>query len=253
MLLKPTGTVPHEGGRQFETGSEDYRLLHDWIAAGAIDDSGTAPALSTLSIAPERMQLEPAQSSLALQATARFADGTDRDVTRLCKWSSSDGSVATVARGGLVTRLKRGEAAITAEFCGRFATAKLLFRETVTGYQPQQIAEKNFVDRHVFAKLARLEIEPSPLCADAVFLRRATFDLTGRLPEPSDVRTFLADAQPDKRDRLIDQLLDSPRSPTGGREVERPSGQQPAVHGQVRLNEISRLDSCRDGRERSRR
>lgn len=210
ILLKATNTVPHEGGRQFDPQHADYQLLHRWIAAGAIDDSATAPALTTLVITPERQQLEPTQSSLALQVTARFADGSERDVTRLCKWSSSDDSVATVDRVGMVTRVKRGEAAITAEFCSRFATAKLLFRESVTGYQPPQIAEKNFVDKHVFAKLARLEIEPSPICADTVFLRRATFDLTGRLPEPSDVRAFVADSTPDKRDRLIDQLLDSP-------------------------------------------
>jgi len=210
ILLKATNQIPHAGGRLITVDSNDYRILQRWIAAGAIDDSATAPAIAALVITPDQQQLEPAQTSLALKVTARFADGVERDVTTLCKWSSSDDAVASVNRAGEVSRKRRGEAGITAEFCGRFATAKLLFRETVTGYQPPQIAAKNFVDRHVLAKLAQLEIEPSPLCSDIVFLRRATLDLIGRLPEPSDVRAFIADTQPDKRDRLIDQLLDTP-------------------------------------------
>lgn len=210
ILLKATNTVPHAGGRLFPVDSDEYRLLLEWIAAGATDDGATTPVLTALVITPEQQHLEPAQSSLSLQVTARFADGSERNVTALCKWSSSDDAVASVDRQGVVTRKRRGEAGITAEFCSHFATSKLLFRETVTGYQLPQIAQKNFVDKHVFAKLATLEIEPSPLCADTVYLRRATFDLTGRLPEPDEVRAFLADTQPDKRDRLIDRLLDSP-------------------------------------------
>ncbi len=210
ILLKATNQIPHAGGRLIAADSNDYRILHGWITAGANDDSSTAPAIAALVITPERHQLEPAQSSITLRVTARFADGVERDVTTLCKWSSSDDAVAGVNRQGEVNRKRRGEAGITAEFCGRFATSKLQFRETVTGYQSPQIAAKNFVDRHVLTKLAQLEIEPSPLCSDTVFLRRATLDLTGRLPEPSDVRAFLADTQPDKRERLIDQLLDSP-------------------------------------------
>ncbi len=210
LLLKGGNIVPHEGGRRFEIGSDDYRRIRDWIAAGAGDDGTTIPALSTLTMIPATMQLEPEQPSLVLQVTARFADGTERDVTTLCKWSSSADAVATVTHSGIVTRVKRGEAAITAEFCGRFATAPLLFRETVNGYRSTEIAQVNFIDRHIFAKLARLEIEPSPICSDATFLRRVSFDLTGRLPDGNEVRAFLADTQPDKRDRLVDQLLDSP-------------------------------------------
>jgi hypothetical protein len=55
-----------------------------------------------------------------------------------------------------------------------------------------------------------LQIEPSPVSSDAVFLRRVMIDLTGQLPTPDRVRAFLADTSADKRSRLIDQLLESP-------------------------------------------
>ena len=33
MLLKPTGAVPHKGGKRFEVDSVEYRILSEWIAA----------------------------------------------------------------------------------------------------------------------------------------------------------------------------------------------------------------------------
>src|SRR5205085_2436433 len=66
------------------------------------------------------------------------------------------------------------------------------------------------IDRLVFAKLRQLRIEPSPVAPDDEFLRRAFLDAIGKLPTPEEVRTFLADADPGKRDRLIGRLLDRP-------------------------------------------
>lgn len=53
-------------------------------------------------------------------------------------------------------------------------------------------------------------VQPAPRCDDATFLRRATLDLTGTLPEPQVVRAFLADPRSDKRARAVDALLASP-------------------------------------------
>jgi hypothetical protein len=51
---------------------------------------------------------------------------------------------------------------------------------------------------------------PAALCDDAGFLRRASLDLNGQIPTADDVRAFLADADPDKRVKLVDRLLASP-------------------------------------------
>ena len=69
----------------------------------------------------------------------------------------------------------------------------------------------NFVDELAAAKFQELGIEPSPLCDDATFLRRAYLDAIGVLPTADEARRFVADNQPDKRERLIDELLDRSR------------------------------------------
>ena len=53
-------------------------------------------------------------------------------------------------------------------------------------------------------------VEPAPRADDAEFLRRISLDLAGRIPRVAEVRDFLADSAPDKRQRLIEQLLDDP-------------------------------------------
>src|SRR5205085_4139469 len=69
---------------------------------------------------------------------------------------------------------------------------------------------KNFVDENVLAKWKVLHIAPSASCDDAEFMRRLFLDALGTLPTPQEVRDFLADASPDKRDKLVDTVLERP-------------------------------------------
>lgn len=54
-------------------------------------------------------------------------------------------------------------------------------------------------------------INPALMTDDETFLRRITLDLTGLIPTVGEVRTFRADTRPDKRLRIIDDLLNRPR------------------------------------------
>ncbi len=72
------------------------------------------------------------------------------------------------------------------------------------------VARRNFIDEQIFGKMERDGIPHAPMADDREFIRRVTLDLTGRLPSTSDLREFLADSAPDKRERLIARLLDSP-------------------------------------------
>jgi hypothetical protein len=64
------------------------------------------------------------------------------------------------------------------------------------------------VDRFVHDKLRNLRITPSGIASDEVFLRRAYIDIVGMLPNPQDLKNFLADKDPDKRRKIIDILLE---------------------------------------------
>jgi hypothetical protein len=70
--------------------------------------------------------------------------------------------------------------------------------------------QANFIDRYVFAKWEQLGVPPSDLCSDGEFLRRVTLDITGTLPTAAEAEQFLADKDPRKRARLVDELLDRP-------------------------------------------
>ncbi|MBI4877517.1 MAG: DUF1553 domain-containing protein [Acidobacteria bacterium] len=72
------------------------------------------------------------------------------------------------------------------------------------------LPRRNFVDLEIFDKMAAQNVLPARLSGDEEFLRRITLDLTGRIPAPAEIREFLADASPNKRDRWIDRRIDAP-------------------------------------------
>jgi hypothetical protein len=69
------------------------------------------------------------------------------------------------------------------------------------------IPRRNLIDVEIFDKLAKSNVPSAPLSTDAEFFRRIHLDLNGRLPEPAAVRAFVADANPDKRNAVIQELL----------------------------------------------
>src|SRR5262249_41484628 len=137
-------------------------------------------------------------------------DGTTRDVTRLTVVSGSDDAVAKVNAEGLVEFSQSGEVAILCRYLDNMQAVRLMFLEPKQGFAWSNPPENNFVDKHVFAKLKMLSIQPSELCTDQEFIRRAHLDLCGILPTPEDVKKFLADNNKDKRAKLIDALLERP-------------------------------------------
>ena len=60
----------------------------------------------------------------------------------------------------------------------------------------------------ILAKLKTLNLAPSPIAGDSIFIRRAFLDVAGILPTAEEVETFLNDKSFDKRDKLIDKLLE---------------------------------------------
>lgn len=89
-------------------------------------------------------------------------------------------------------------------------TGELLMQTAATLVPAQGIPRRNFIDQHLFDKMARAGVNSAPLSTDEEFLRRVTLDLTGRLPEPNTIRQFLQDTSANKRDQLVDRLIASP-------------------------------------------
>ncbi len=68
---------------------------------------------------------------------------------------------------------------------------------------------RNDIDRFVLAKLEAAGIAPAPPAARAVWLRRATFDLTGLPPTPGEIAAYLADTSSRAEETVVDRLLSS--------------------------------------------
>ena len=64
------------------------------------------------------------------------------------------------------------------------------------------------IDKLVFGRLERLDIQPANICTDAVFVRRVYLDVIGTLPTAQETRTFILDKDPNKHSTLIDNLLE---------------------------------------------
>ena len=208
ILTKPTGALPHKGGVRFDVGSEEYRLLSDWIAAGANPPTDNDPLIDNLEVQPVRTVLKNGEDR-QMTVLAHFSDGHVENVTRWAKYASTNESVALVDDMGRVTVVGQGEGSITAWYLSRIAIATITVPHAneIPKERFANAARGNFIDGIVLDKLKQLRLAPSPQASDEEFIRRAHIDTLGVLPLADRTRAFLADERPDKRDRLIDELL----------------------------------------------
>ena len=208
LLQKATGAIPHGGGSRFEPDGAEIKLISRWIQEGMRYNPEKEPVVTRIEIFPHNRVL-PKQATQQLVVTARFSDGTTRDITRMAEYKPNQPMMSEVDEHGLVT-LK--DMTGTTSVMIRFQEHVAVFMTTIPLGRPTDNlpSPENFIDKHVFAKLKVLGLPPSERCDDSTFLRRATLDITGRIPTLEQTRTFLADQRPDKRARKIDELLDSP-------------------------------------------
>ena len=208
ILRKPSMALPHGGGRRFAANSASYNLLLSWISSGVASPSLKDPMLVSVDVAPASQALAVGQK-IGIRATARYNNGSTRDVTALARIEVADDSVAEIAADGSVTAKAGGLAVILARYMGRSAVANLL-----VPYAPasslKSFQSNNYIDEIVASKWRQLGLRPAQLCSDTQFLRRVSLDLTGVLPKEEDIRAFAADTAADKRARVIDKLLDGP-------------------------------------------
>ena len=211
ILLKPTGALEHGGGVRFTTDSPEYRVLSGWIAAGTPPPKDDDPTVTKVEAIPSAVRFRPGQAQKVL-VRATYSDGRTADVTRWAKFGSTDETVAKVDEDGLVQVEGRGEAAVTVWFSGLVDLTTV----TVPSSSPPvasvfaEAPRRNPIDSINLRKLEALGIPPSPSCTDEEFLRRAFLDATGTLPPADRVDAFAADDFPEKRAKLVEDLMNSP-------------------------------------------
>jgi hypothetical protein len=211
ILLKPTYTIQHGGGRRFPVGSPEYQVISGWIAAGMPPPRDSDPRVVAVEVLPRHVTTrQGAEQQLLVRA--RYSDGHAEDVTRWAKYSTGDEGVANVDDFGHVKMRGYGEAPINVWYQSQvaFATLTVPFPSVLDAKIFRAAARHNYIDELVLNKLEALHIPPSRPTTDAEFLRRAYLDAAGILPTSAETEKFLADRSPDKRQRLIDELLSRP-------------------------------------------
>ncbi len=210
ILLKPTFSIPHGGGERFKVGSLEYEAILDWIREGATYDSAGSPRLKTLTVTPEEITLIGIGTTHQLKATGTYTDGSAEDLTRKVQYTANDESVVEVSPLGEIKTRRAGETAIMVRTLGKAIAARIAAVEKPPMANYPDVPGNNFIDELVFAKLKRMNIVPSELSSDQEFLRRVYLDATGMLPTLEETKQFLDSKDPDKRAKLIDELIDRP-------------------------------------------
>lgn len=209
LLLKPTMTIGHGGGKRLNVDSLEYKVLSEWIAGGLNPPGENDPRIVKLEVTPKAAT--PANGAeTQLRVVAQYSDGHAEDVTRWAKYGAADAGVASVDDDGRVKINGPGETAISLWYQSNVSFARIA-NPFPYDIKPEVFANApraNFVDDLIINKLQTLHIAPSAQSGDNEFVRRAYLDATGTLPTAREVAQFTGDPSPDKRARLIEALLE---------------------------------------------
>jgi hypothetical protein len=205
FLLKPTMQVPHGGGKRLSKNSVDHAILVAWLANGAPKPDSKTPTVTALEVFPKQ-RVGQSGFKQQLRVVATYSDDKTRDVTAWAKYDSMDEGMLDVSPSGLVSTQAAGQSSIMIRFEGQAEISMFVvpFAKNIplSGWK-----NNNFVDEHAAKKFKELGIEPSPLCDDPTFIRRAFLDATGSIPTVAQTRAFIDSKEPNKRQRLVDELL----------------------------------------------
>src|SRR5262249_47977114 len=171
LLLKASGGMAHAGGKRMEIGSDEYKLIRRWIAAGTPFSDGKDLEVKKITVYPEQ-RIVNRNNRQQFAVYAHYSDGSIVDVTQRAQFESNDPDIAVVDTTGLVRSLDMsGEAAVMARYQASVATfrATVPLGEKIPSYKFEQ---RTIVDKFTQKKWQELGIVPSELCSDETFIRR---------------------------------------------------------------------------------
>jgi len=211
IIAKPTDADRHEGGKRYDKGSWQHNVIHRWIASGASFDQQEPATLDKLEVLPKEILFGQSGQQVQLRAIAHWQDGSSEDVTGICRFSTNDDSIAAIDEQGLVTANAAGDTHVVAYYDKAVVPVPVMRPITdLVGSRYPAVATRTVVDTLVVDKLRKLGVVPSEVCSDTDFLRRVRLDLTGTLPSPAEVESFLGDTSSNKRADLVERLFSTP-------------------------------------------
>ena len=208
ILTKGTGNAPHSGGERFTEDSEYYATLTRWLEEGGNDDKDNVARPTGINIFPPEAVLTGKGQKQQLVVVADYSDGTTRDITQLATFISNNDNSADVSEAGLIESGARGEAFVMARFDAFTEGMPVIALPADADMSMPKTENANYIDELVAAKLNKLLIEPSAVCSDEQFLRRAYVDIVGLMPNEDEYNGFLASESENKRSELVDTLLE---------------------------------------------
>lgn len=210
LLRKPMMQVAHSGGKQLHSTDDAYPILRNWIANGCPIVEPKVACTGIRFGPTDELLLSPSKPEQQVTVWAMFADGSQKDVSKLAVYSSSDVGVTKVSQDGLVTGVGRGQAGVSARYLEHWNTLIVTFAPSESAKQATEPQSFNEIDDLVVAQLDKLQLSYSKLCTDEQFVRRVYLDVIGILPTISEVKSFIQDSDVHKRAKLIDALLERP-------------------------------------------
>ncbi|MFN7732717.1 MAG: DUF1553 domain-containing protein [Pirellula sp.] len=206
LVAKPTGRIAHGGDVVIDPEGPDASALLKWIASGA--PRGEPSQMQSLVLNAEELQAEGTASPFRLQAMATFRHGAQRDVTHLAQFLvDPSSSVKWNGDSGVATLDTPGREVVLARYMGRVATVTLKRRfgrlEAVDAIEDTE----HWIDRCLSGPLHELGVSPNPVIDDLSWFRRASLDLTGRLPTLEWMDEFEKDDATGRKQRWIERML----------------------------------------------
>ena len=211
IVKKPTSAEIHEGGQRFETGSWQQDVLVRWISGGAAGRPESAPSFIRLEVTPPEIDFERDNQTVQLKVVSVWSNGLREDVTSLSRFEPLDDAVADINEDGRVTSIRSGATHVIVYYDNGVVSVPVIRPVSdQSGPDFPDVAAPTEIDRLVVCKLRKLGIVPANTCSDGEFLRRVSLDLIGTLPQPDQVRKFAEDTRSDKRELLVEELLEHP-------------------------------------------
>jgi hypothetical protein len=209
LLAKPSMAVPHKGGLRLPVDSSGYQIIAEWLASGAEPPPDDEPVVEELELLPAEVTLQRGDEQRII-VRAKYSDGTMRDVTSWAKFAATNEAVATVEEDGRIKVVGHGGGAVTVWYSSKIANVRIIspYESPAPDSIYAEAPRHNFIDELVIKQLQTLNLPPAPPADDTTFLRRVYLDTIGVLPTADETRAFLADSPADKRQRLIDKLLE---------------------------------------------